>query len=244
MIVKDIQKGLMAFLLPAECQICKEELAPLNQTFVCRRCWSKIEWITPPYCQQCARPLSGSLNSSFQKCGGCLQNPPNFERSFIPTLYRGVMVEVIKLLKYKGKTGVMSGLLRIIEEYLRKNSISLYHFDLVIPVPLHRKRLKERGFNQAELIARVIANYFHLPLINHCLKRIRPTQTQTHLRKSERIKNIKRAFRTSSETLLKKRKVLLVDDVYTTGVTANQAAGVLKRAGVDKIYLFALARAS
>jgi len=235
-VVKDIHKGLMALLLPTECRICGETLAPLNQSLICQRCWSKVEWIVAPYCRQCARPLSESFDSFLpQKCGECLQNPPKFGQSFIPTLYQGVMVEVIKQLKYAGKIGVMRGLQRIIEEYLGKNGISFHPLDLVIPVPLHRKRLKERGFNQAKLVAGLIANYFTLPLVDDCLKRIRPTQTQTHLRKPERINNMRGAFEVLKSHLLKKKRILLVDDVYTTGVTANEAAGTLRKAGAGSV---------
>lgn len=168
-------------------------------------------------------------------------HPPYFERVFIPTFYQGVMKEAIKLFKYKGKMGISRGLTEIMRTYLDHCRSSLPEFDLVIPIPLHRRKLKERGFNQAETIAKFIASYLNLPLVKDGLMRVRFTDSQSNLKREERLINVKRAFKAKRRGILKGKRVLLVDDVYTTGITLNEAAKEIKRARTQ-VYIFALAR--
>ncbi len=168
-------------------------------------------------------------------------HPPHFKKAFIPILYQGVMKEAIKLFKYKGKIGISRGLTEIMRIYLDRCRFSLPELDLVIPVPLHRRKLKERGFNQAEILAKFIAPYLNLPLVKGSLIRVRFTGSQTHLKRKERLTNVKGAFKIKKRGVLKGKKILLVDDVYTTGITLNEASKEIKRAKAE-VYIFALAR--
>ncbi len=151
------------------------------------------------------------------------------------------MKETIKLFKYKGKIGISRGLTEIMRIYLDHCHFSLPELDLVIPIPLHRRKLKERGFNQAEIIAKFIALYLNLPLVKDNLMRVRFTASQTHLKREERLINVKGAFKVKRRGMLKGKRVLLVDDVYTTGITLNEAAKEIKRAKAE-VYVFTLAR--
>ncbi len=242
--VKTLGEGLISLLLPADCGVCQHPLEPSNITFVCADCWSKIKWLIDPCCSKCSRPLSSSFKSipTFL-CAECRRQDLYFNRTFIPTLYEGVMKKLIHLLKYNKKRGIMRSLERIIRSYFDCFSSSFPSLDLVVPIPLHRKRLRERGFNQAELIAKVVAKHIQVRLSNGNLKRTKATITQTSLDREERTKNLRQAFTVKNRDEFQARDVLVVDDVYTTGTTIKEAARTLKEAGVQEVYVFALARA-
>jgi len=244
---KNLGRGLLSLLFPANCKICQRPLGPSNFTFICKNCWDKVEWIETPHCSQCSKPLS--LSPAFQDistllCPECSRNNSYFKKIFVPTLYEGVMKKAIHLLKYNKKRGVLRSLEKIIKTYFGYVDFPSCYLDLVVPIPLHRKKLKERGFNQAELIARIITKHFQIPLIKNNLQRVKATVTQTTLNKKERLKNIKGAFKVKDKDKFQAKNILLVDDVYTTGTTIKEAVKVLKEAKVKEIYVFTLARAS
>jgi ComF family protein len=153
------------------------------------------------------------------------------------------MKKAIHLLKYNKKTGIMRSLKKIIKSYFDHLDSSLPCLDLVVPIPLHRKKLRERGFNQAELIAKVVAKHLQVRLTKDNLKRTKATITQTSLDREERRRNLRKAFTVKNRDEFQAKNVLLVDDVYTTGTTIKEAAKVLKEARVKDVYVFALARA-
>jgi len=153
------------------------------------------------------------------------------------------MKEAIHLLKYNKKINVIQGIKRIIKVYLDHNPSLFLHLDLVVPVPLHRRKFKERGFNQTEFLAKIIAKHFNLKLVKDNLKRIKSTQTQAKLSKKERAENIKKAFLVKDPDKFQGKSILLVDDVYTTGTTVKEIAKILKRAKAKDVYVFTLARA-
>jgi len=137
----------------------------------------------------------------------------------------------------------MRTLEKIIRSYFDCLNSSFPCLDLVVPIPLHRKKLRERGFNQAELIAKVVAQHLQVRLTKGNLKRIKATVTQTSLDRKERRRNLREAFTVKNRDEFQAKNVLLVDDVYTTGTTIKEAARVLKEARVKDVYVFALARA-
>jgi len=243
---KDLLKGSVSLLFPADCKICGALLEPLNHSLICERCWSKVEWVNPPYCLSCSKPFLPSetfQSFPFSFCLECQKEPPYFKRVFVPTLYDGVMKKAIHLFKYDRKINIIQGMKRIIKVYLDRNRSTFPHLDLVVPVPLHRKKLKERGFNQAELLAKVIARHLNLKLVKNSLGRIKPTRVQAKLSKRERIENMRKAFLVKNAEEFRGRSVLLVDDVYTTGTTVNEIAKILKRTKAKEVYVFTLARA-
>jgi ComF family protein len=137
----------------------------------------------------------------------------------------------------------MRTLEKIITSYIDCLNSSFPCLDLVVPIPLHRKKLRERGFNQAELIAKVVAKHLQVRLTKGNLKRRKATITQTSLDREERRRNLREAFTVKNRDEFQAKNVLLVDDVYTTGATIKEAAKVLKEARVKDVYVFALARA-
>ena len=134
----------------------------------------------------------------------------------------------------------MKPLEKLLKSYLG-GLIPFERISFIIPVPLHKKRLRERGFNQSEFIAGLIGNLYQIPVLSDLLTKTVPTLPQATLTKVERAKNIKGAFQVKESSYIQKGTVLLIDDVYTTGATVNECARVLKRAKAEQVYVFALA---
>jgi len=243
---KKIEESFLSLFLPADCKICSKPLKSLNCSFICEECWNKVKWLEPPYCSICSKPFSPSETSpinSFSICAECKKNSLYFKKVFVPTLYEGVMKKIIHIFKYQGKRGVIRGIKKIMETYFSQNHLPFSHLHLVVPIPLYRNKLKERGFNQAELLARIIAEYFNIKLSKSNLEKIKPTQSQTKLSASKRIKNMKGVFVVKNKEEFWGKDILLVDDIYTTGATLKEAAKILKKARAKEIYAFTLARA-
>ncbi len=244
---RNLASGLVSLFLPADCKICGQALEPLNFSYICENCWGQVKWLKMPQCSRCGRPFPTSLacrEVSSLLCAECRQDSSPLKKIFVPALYEGVMKEAIHLFKYGRKKGVMKRLEETLITYFFHTALPFSKFDLVVPIPLHRKKLKERGFNQAELLARVIARHFDLKLIRNNLKRVKATKSQTSLSKKERIENLKGAFQFRNRDKFRGKTILLVDDVYTTGTTVREAAKVLKKAKAREVYIFTLARAS
>jgi len=246
--LKGLARGLVSLFLPADCKICNQALESLNFSYICENCWGKVKWLKMPYCSRCGKPFPASLASQELPsllCAECRQDSSPFKKIFVPTLYEGVMKEAIHLFKYHRKKGIMKRLEKTLKFYFFHTAdLPFSKFDLVVPIPLHRKKLKERGFNQAELLARVIATHFDLKLVKNNLKRVKATKSQTSLSRKERLENIKGAFQFRNKDEFREKKIILVDDVYTTGTTVREAAKVLKKAKAREVYIFTLARAS
>ncbi|MBI3754617.1 MAG: ComF family protein [Deltaproteobacteria bacterium] len=147
------------------------------------------------------------------------------------------MLDAIHRFKYNGKTSLAKPLGRIMtDEFLANN------YDLIVPVPLHKTRLTERGFNQSLFLAREIAAIYNLPIDYLNLKRIRPTDPQINLRGADRIANVRGAFAVEKAAVFKDKKILLIDDVYTTGATVTECSNILKKAGAKAVSILTLAR--
>jgi len=237
---QDFARGALDLFFPANCSICGLPLESLNRSFICWNCWQKVEWVPFPVCIRCGKPLGVDCQGeNFSPiCSSCQKFPPGFKRLFTPTFYRGVMAEAIRLFKYKSMRGISRGFNFILDSYFKKVDFISLGIELVVPVPLHPKRKRERGFNQAEDIARIVARHLKVKVGNY-LARVRYTLPQTNLDKQDRRKNLTDAF-----VLRKKiegKTVLLVDDVYTTGATLNEASSTIKQAKAE-VFAFALAR--
>ncbi len=152
------------------------------------------------------------------------------------------MVELISRFKYQGATYLAEPLGMLLAD-LQDEYFSFSNIDILIPVPLHPRRLRERGFNQSLLLARVISRLKKIPLACHLLERVRYTPPQTQLSGSEREKNVRGAFCLRSNHFLAEKTVLLIDDVFTSGATVNECTRVLKEAGAREVQVLTLARA-
>jgi len=233
--------NLLGILYPKACLVCKESLAFSSiDELVCGRCWQKIKRNTPPFCHSCGRSLKKeNINKSI--CPSCLKIKLHFDRAFCPCVYEGVIKELIHTFKYNNKDHLGPTLSRLMTEFIREFSLPIDFIDLIVPIPLHKIRLREREFNQAELLAKFIAKEFDKPLSADVLRRNRHTKTQTDLDTHERLLNVKDSFSINKAQDLKGKNVMLVDDVLTTGATSSEAALALKQSGAHVVFVLTLA---
>lgn len=231
---------LKSQFLPGQCCLCKQ--AADIKISLCEKCRSKLPK-NDCRCSCCATPLnSGELNISLL-CGSCQQQPPFFDRVFSPFLYQQHMVQLIHQFKYHSKLFLGNTLADIfIQQYPFDKNCTDQIPEVIIPVPLHIKRLKHRGFNQSKELAIYFSRQMNIKIRDDIVKRVKLTHTQQGLSLIERKKNLKNAFSVNDNSFDNKY-VVLVDDVMTTGNTANEIAKILKQAGAKRVDVWTIARA-
>ena len=219
----------------------------LTAGFLCPTCLSGAVPVTSPFCTTCGIPFK-SRSGDNHTCGSCIEGSHKFRMARASAVYQKAFMKLIHYFKYMGKTQLAKPFSMILLEtfirFWREEKI-----DLLMPVPLHPKRFRKRGFNQAYLLIRgwpALADALHLELPcsrieRRILVRNRHTQTQTGLGRKMRRENIKGAFGVANRHEIKDKKVLLVDDVLTTGATANECAGVLLKHGALSVDVLTLA---
>ena len=237
-----IFKGLINLIYPLCCQTCGLKLELTNTRYLCESCWNKISKNQSPFCIKCGMTLPGSAQEKPQ-CGGCSKKDYVFTRAWSTGLYQGILKECIHLLKYGKKVFMAVPLGKLMADFINRY-LDLGNIDLIIPVPLHPARLREREFNQSALLAEQINKRFNIPLSLNNLVKTRPTRPQTGLSGKERLANIQLAFKIKNSSLFSEKNVLLVDDVFTTGSTINECSNTLLRSGINNIYVLTLARAN
>ena len=197
--------------------------------------------IISPLCSRCGLPFISRAGED-HTCSECLTERRYFRKARAFGVYKGSLMEAIHRLKYGGKTSLSRPLGALAKhtfyQFWDANSI-----DLLLPVPLHIKRLRERGFNQAYIVNKKWTGIEGIPFDGLTLSRIRWTEPQTNLARTERRKNVTGAFFLRHPDRVKGQRVLLVDDVFTTGATANECARVLMKAGAESVDVLTLARA-
>jgi ComF family protein len=231
------------FVLPTSCSYCNSSVGDSGIPFFCASCWEDFSSIQGPICPRCGRPfesLETLSHSPDHHCLACRQTLPSFDQALSIGYFEGPLREAIHRFKYgpcralgKPLAGWMAGNIRLVSA-----------IDFVIPVPLHIMRLRQRGFNQALVLAYELSKTFSIPLSYDNLNRVRPTRPQVELSGNERIKNVAGAFALRRPVELRDRDVLLIDDVFTTGATMNECALVLKDAGASRVTALTLARAA
>jgi ComF family protein len=235
-----IFKRLFQFLLPAQCPCCEKFLEE-GQEGICSDCLSQIDWIEPPFCSVCGTPfLSKEVKN--HPCSNCLTRKKYFKMARSLGAYHGSLQEAIHQWKYQGKIALTSFFGKWMTERM-----SRYWdpdlFDLLIPVPLHPQRLRQRGFNQVLLLVKELNRRTGIPYGKSLLQKGRATIPQVNLTSAEREKEVRGSFRTTGKEKMKGKSILLVDDVYTTGATVNECSKVLLAAGAERVDVFTLAHA-
>jgi len=236
-----ILKGLADIIYPKVCLSCKTKLdASSLDGIICRQCWGKIKRNAPPFCHSCGRHLE---KAGFTKnlCPGCLKRKVHFDRAFSPCAYDGVLKELIHNFKYSGKDYLGRTLSKLMLEFIREYNLPMDYVDAIVPIPLHKTRLREREFNQAHILGVHIAKEFNKELFSDILIRHRNTQTQTELETAERLLNVRDSFSVNRKEMIRGKNLLLVDDVLTTGATSSEAARTLKDAGAGIVFVLTLA---
>ena len=222
----ELYLGTLAdFFYPQRCVGCRNRASDV----LCRVCFDALPWSGEPFCRRCGIPTAFDVFV----CEECKGVDFGFESARAPLRYEGVGKGIVHALKYGAYLPVVEKLMvPMMREALTGS------FDLVVPVPLHHSRLRKRGFNQAELMARGVAEKIRAPVSDR-LQAVRRTRDQVDLSAAERRKNVKGAFRARSAV---KGRVLLVDDVFTTGATFSAAAEELHRAGAKYVHALSLCR--
>lgn len=224
---------LFHFLFPNNCILCDLETC---EQIICSDCFSSL----PHHqngCPQCGLTLCCDKESGL--CGQCINHPPPFDRTFALFNYTSPISTMIAQLKFHNKLVIAKWFSHFFISYFEKNNIEMP--SLILPVPLHTKRLKERGFNQSLLIAKHISKYFGIPIDIKSCKRNKNTQAQATLSAKKRKDNLKNAFTLSKPTDC--NHVAIVDDVMTTGQTISEISALLKSNGVNKVDVWVCARA-
>lgn len=237
----DILDTILHWVLPVDCATCGGAAADRRLPFFCRPCWGSVTPIEGPVCPRCGEPFDSPLalaDSPGHQCRACREKPPRFDCALSPYRYEGVIEQAIRLFKYRRRDTLAAPLADLMLVWADR----LPPADLVMPVPLHHSRLRVREFNQSLLLADRIARRLGLPLSFEHLERIRPTRPQTELDRADRARNMRRAFAVREPGDLENRRILLVDDVLTTGATANDCARALRRAGAVSVAVLTLAR--
>lgn len=232
--LKSLGRDLLDFIFPSHCYICNLHLES-PQRFVCLNCLESMPVLPEPICPICKR-----FRSSLQSEHTCRTHLQSVYSVWTYAELAGILIHKFK---YERKTGLGIRLAQRLSSELKKNDF-LSEVDLVIPVPLYPARKRERGFNQAEIIAREVAGTCGLALSTKALRRPKNTRAQTLLSAHQRQENVRNAFRTSDGTELLGKNVLLVDDVVTTGATLNECARTLREAGVKQVWACTLAVAA
>ncbi|HJU11118.1 MAG TPA: ComF family protein [Candidatus Binataceae bacterium] len=238
---------LINFVFPPRCAACDIRMSIDTKARICEGCVQMIERIPEPICDKCGVPLVVQDSLRPDWCRACIDSPPHFGRARAIARYRPgipedgqVVPSIIRRHKYGRDQSLAVALAQCLGDTLPLNS---HEYDLVIPVPLHRRRLRWRGFNQAALLGAAVASRMNCMMDAVTLARIRDTPPQTMQHSAERRLNVRGAFAVTRPARIANRKVLLVDDVMTTGGTLDECARTLLAAGARQVDVFTLARA-
>ncbi len=214
-----ISRLFLNILFPPICFGCRK----YNKNYLCENCWQKININRTLFFPD--GPFQYTLAAATDYKSEALQN-------------------LIRDLKYDFLTSAMEPIKKIIDVYFKNLEIKQFSNFVIIPIPLSKKRYRKRGFNQAELIANYIADKFSLPIAKDILIKIKDSPKQSEAKDwQERLKNIDGCFSVTNPEKIKNKNIILVDDVYTSGATVNEAIRVLKLAGVEKVLVFTIAKA-
>ncbi|ALN74334.1 ComF family protein [Aureimonas sp. AU20] len=232
-----VQRSLTRFLYPPVCPGCG--VAVGEAAALCPICWRGMRFIERPYCEALGLPFSFNLGKGFLSAEA-IAEPPAFARLRAAVIYEDLAARLVSRLKYGDRTDLaplMAGWMR------RAGAELLADAEVIVPVPLHRTRLFRRRFNQSAELARLLANG-HPPFAPMALRRTRRTRSQVGLGPAERLANVRGAFEVPAREVgaVSGRRVLLVDDVFTTGATVSSAVRALKRAGAREVDVLVFAR--
>jgi len=236
---QEITASLLELFLPAACPACGRPPDRDDGIMLCRTCLAEVKPITGPICICCGLPFDKNTGAN-RLCGLCLSGHYRFDYARALFHYIPPLTTIISRFKYQGQTCGLKSFQTIYQQLPDMKEVA--NPDLIVPVPLHRKRLRKRGFNQALLLARALYPDQHALIDFKVLERHRYTEPQTNLSGKARRRNLKNAFRVTDPDSVAGKRVLLIDDVFTTGTTVNECAGILKQAGAGKVLVLTLAR--
>lgn len=232
---------LLDLCLPVSCADC-QRIDTYPQRFWCSECWGKIPRVASPLCPRCGRPFKDSPASPDHLCGDCIEAGFHFDSARSAAVHEGTVRVRIHQFKFGAQMRWAPCLVELLENTYA--GWGLPAPDLIVPVPLHPKRLRQRGFNQSAVLAAEFGRKIKAPVSFDAIARKIQTQPQTRLKRGERLKNVKGAFEISDDKKVRGRRILLIDDVFTTGTTLSECARTLKRkARASEVHALTVTRA-
>ena len=223
------------FLYPTQCRICKNQIALETVPYMCDNCWNNINFVIQPWCDICGTSeIEGT-------CAACDTNPPRYGKLRTIALYEGVLQQTIHLFKFEKRINIAKYLIQLIIDNIPADC-NIIEYDYIIPIPIHKKRLIERGFNQSYILSKGISNIFNIEVNLDTLNRSRNTLPQSSLDREKRLINMIGAFGLSNAEQIRGKKLLVFDDVFTTGATIKEAVDVLWDADPTEVDVLTLAR--
>ncbi len=235
-------ESVLGLVFPPVCQICHDERATAAEGYVGSECRRRIRYIRAPYCQRCGLPFAGGVTQEFE-CSNCRELTLHFTSSRAVAEAKGPILEAIHQFKYQRALWFRPFLTELLlQEALPALRAASAPWHGIVPVPLHPVKQREREFNQAQLLAEPLAESLQIPLRNDLVERITPTESQTTLSRAERSENVQRAFDRRPGVQLQNQRLIVLDDVFTTGATTNGVARVLREAGAAEVVVWAVAR--
>lgn len=221
--------SILHLAFPQSCLLCAGPDS--GRPGICRPCLQDLPWHLHDTCPQCVLPSQHNL-----LCGQCISHPPAFDATFSLFRYQFPLSGLLQQFKYRQLLTLAHTMGNLLVEHMPRKPVA----DCLIPMPLHQKRLQERGFNQSMEIAKVVSAHLHIPVDFRACKRVRPTPPQASLPYKQRIRNMQGAF--ECLTTLQDMNVVLIDDVMTTGASLNALAKTVKAAGAKHVECWVIAR--
>lgn len=233
-IIENVKEMFLSVIYPVKCPFCGDILGG-KRISSCRTCERKLPFVKEPRCYQCGKPIDSSEE---EYCADCRRKKHNYTCGVALWSYDIAVKQAVYRFKYKNQRQYANYFAKeLIKRYGRL--MKTWDADAVIPVPIHRKRYKQRGYNQAELLAVILGQYIEVPVVSDLVERIKNTRPQKELNDKERYKNLKKAFKIT-KNVVELKKVIIVDDIYTTGTTVDVMAELLLEAGITDIYVVTL----
>ncbi len=240
--LKRLLVPIINLFFPPVCHLCKEFIPDAGEVKLCLSCLAKAPPLASPKCYCCSQPFA-TVGGIDHLCGLCSADPPPFSTARAPLLFQDTTRELIHQFKY-GKRVMLRKPLGLLAAAYLDNFAGEFGADLILPVPLHVKRLRQRGFNQAILLGEIFSKRWGVALSRNNLRRTRWTEPQVNLGAAERAANVKGAFAITATTEIAGKKIFLVDDVYTTGSTAKECCRILMKAGAAEVAVLTIARSA
>lgn len=234
-----VEAGL-ALIYPPVCQVCNSGRVSAEQGYVCPDCRKLVRFIEPPYCKRCGLPFEGDLTTPFE-CSNCRELELHFSHARSAVAAGEVILNIIHRYKYQRALWFEPYLAELLIRQAVPE-LAMEKWDLIVPVPLHPTKEREREFNQAVNLAGHLAQATGLPMNKNLVRRVVPTGTQTLLSREKRQANVRRAFAMNNGCRFKGERIVLVDDVLTTGSTTSACARVLRKAGAREVCVWTVAR--
>ena len=230
----------LGLVYPEVCQLCGEARATPAEGYVCGGCRAKVRFVQAPFCERCGRPYEGHITTQFE-CANCREMEWHFQSARSAVMARDPVLEVIHRYKYQRALWFEPFLAELLIG-VAAPALAGKRGDLIVPVPLHPTKLREREFNQAERLANWLGAATRIPVNKRLLRRVAPTRTQTQLSRPERLANVRNAFAMRGRERLNGERIVLLDDVFTTGATTSACAKVLMTAGAAEVCVWTVAR--